>query len=101
VIVAVRALAEGLAVTLKSTAPFPEPEAPLVTVIHVAWLVAVQLHPAPAVTATVPVPAPAPTEALAGLIAKMHAAACVTVNVWPAIVIVPVRGFGAALGATL
>jgi hypothetical protein len=42
------------AATLNPTEPFPVPDAPAVTVIHGAPLVAVHVHPVPAVTATVP-----------------------------------------------
>ena len=71
----------------------PLPVAPALTVIHVALLVAVQAQPVAAVTVTVPVPAADVTLADAGEIVGPHstAACCVTVNVDPAIVSVPVR----------
>ena len=73
--------------------PLPLPLAPLVTVSHAALLTAVRGHPEPAVTATVPELVPATTEADDGEIANVHdVPACVTVNVCPAIVTVPVRG---------
>ena len=81
----------------------PLPLAPAVIVSHVALLVAVQLQPAPAVTVTVPVVA---TDVVkfdeVGAIVKLHGApACVTVNVWPPTVIVPVRLLVLVLAATL
>jgi hypothetical protein len=71
----------------------PLPVAPVLTVIHVALLLAVQAQPVAAVTATVPVPAADVTLAEAGEIAGLQgtAACCVTVNVDPEIVSVPVR----------
>ena len=71
----------------------PLPAAPALTVIHVALLLAVQAQPVAAVTATVPVPAADVTLADAGEIVGLHgvAACCVTVNVDPEIVSVPVR----------
>jgi len=50
-----------LAATLYPTDPLPVPDAPEVTVIHVAPLVAVHVQPDVAVTATVPVLALAST----------------------------------------
>jgi hypothetical protein len=74
------------------TDPLPLPVAPALMVIQAALLVAVQLHPVPAVTVTVPVPAADVTLADAGEIVGTHGVpACVTVNVEPAIVSVPVR----------
>jgi hypothetical protein len=74
----------------------PLPDAPEVTVIHAALLDEVQAHADPAVTATEPVPPAAGADALVGSIEYAHAGAgaipaCVTVNVCPAIVTVPVR----------
>jgi hypothetical protein len=71
----------------------PLPAAPALTVIHVALLLAVQAQPVAAVTATVPVPAADATLAVVGEIVGLHGAAgcCVTVNVDPEIVSVPVR----------
>jgi hypothetical protein len=67
----------------------------------VALLVAVQLQPAPAVTLTLLLPPAAATDALPGEIAKVHGAGSwVTVKVWPAMVIVPVRDVVAVLAAT-
>jgi hypothetical protein len=98
-----------LAATLNATAPLPVPVAPDVTVIHVALLTAVHAHVACVVTFTVPVPPAASTAWLVGAIVYVHAgggggaAGCVTVNVWPPIVSVPVRAapvFAAALNVT-
>ena len=70
----------------------PLPAAPVLTVIHVALLVAVQAQPVPAVTATVPVIPADVTAADAGEIeGAQTAAAWLTVNVLPPIVSVPVR----------
>jgi len=81
----------------------PLPLAPAVIVIHASLLAAVQLQPVPAVTVTVPVVA---TEDVrfdeAGAIVNVHGApACVTVNVCPPIVIVPVREVVPVFAATL
>ena len=80
-----------LAAAVNPTLPLPLPVAPVEIVTHDAPLVAVQAHPAAAVTVTVPVPPAAGSDWLAGEIAYEHAAACVTVNVLPAAVSVPVR----------
>ena len=80
----------------------PVPVAPAVIVTQVALLVAVHPQPVDAVTATLPVLAPATTFAEAGEIVDTHGmASCVTVNVLPPIVSVPVRGVVAVLAATL
>ena len=81
----------------------PLPVAPALTVIHVALLVAVQVQPVAAVTVTVPVPVADATLADAGEIVGPHgtAACCVTVNVDPAIVSVPVRLVVPVLAALL
>jgi hypothetical protein len=81
----------------------PLPEAPAVTVIHASLLTAVQLQPVPAVTVTVPVVAAevARFDDVGAIVNVQGAAACVTVNVWPPIVIVPVRELVLALAATL
>ena len=93
------------AATLKFTVPSPEPLAPDVMVSHEAELAAVHEQPASVSTLTVPLVAAAGTEAVTGEMAKLQAwPAWVTVNVWPAIVIVPVRldvvGFAVTLYAT-
>ena len=48
------------------------PESPLVSVIHAALLVAVQLQPPPVATATVPVPAALPMDVLVGVSVVAH-----------------------------
>ena len=79
------------------------PFAPAVTVIHDALLTAVQAHdPAFAVTDTVATPPAAVGELAVGEMDRVHTTgACVTVNVWPPALIVPVRpavfGFAATL----
>ena len=69
----------------------------------VALLTAVQLQPVPALTVTVPVVAAEEVRLDdVGEIVSVHGApACVTVKVWPAIVIVPVREVVPVLAATL
>ena len=104
--VPVRADAFGLDATLKPTGPLPLPLAPFVTVIQLSLLAADQSQPAPEVTVVEPVPPAAATDKLFDEIANVHpAAACVTVNVWPATVSVPLRGdvlgLADALNATL
>ena len=83
------------AAIVKSTDPLPVPLAPDVIVNHAALLTAVHAQPAVVVTVTVvPGPPAAPIDWLVGAIVYAQAggaAACVTVNVWPAIVSVPVR----------
>ena len=77
-----------LGAMVKLTEPAPEPVAPLVMVIQAAPLPAVQLQPVVVVTAADPVPPAAVTVWLVGEIENEHADAfCVTVNVWPPIVI--------------
>lgn len=78
------------AATENATVPLPLPDPPPVSEIQSAPEEAVQLQPAPAVTATLPELPPAAIEALVAPRLNVHAAACVTVNVWPAIVSVPV-----------
>ena len=88
------------AATTKFTTPLPEPL--LAVVIHASPVVAVHAQPTVAVTLNAPVP-PLDVKAwLAGLIEYVHAAPlCVTVNVCPAIVIVPERELLVELVATL
>jgi hypothetical protein len=105
VIVPVRATPE-FAATLKPTVPLPDPFAPLVTVIQLAPLAAVHGQPAVAVTVTEPVPPPAATVWLVGeIVGAVHVTDdWFTVNVRPAIVIVPVRAapeFAATLKPTV
>ena len=54
--VPVRAVEEVFAATLNPALPEPNPDAPLVTVIHDALLPALHAQPAPAVTALAPAP---------------------------------------------
>ena len=79
------------------------PVPPALTVIHVALVVAVQAQPVPAVTVIVPVTAAEVTFADAGEIVGLQGAAacCVTVNVMPPIVSVPVRDAVEVFAATL
>jgi hypothetical protein len=88
-----------LAATTSCTVPLPDPLLPAEMLIQAALLDAFQLHPAGAVTDTEAGPPPLPTFWLAGEIEYEHPPSCVTVNVWPPAVIVPVRcgpGFAAA-----
>ena len=89
---AVRPVVLVLAVALNATVPVPVPLAPDVTVSHDAVLLAVHPQPLVAVIVTEPVP---PADGSDWLFAEsayeQESADCVTVNVPPAIVIVPVR----------
>ena len=81
--------------------PLPVPLLPAVMLIQAALVVAIHAQPAPAVTPTLPLPALEINEAVVGVIAYVQGAPlCVTVNVWPAIVIVPVRELVLLLAAT-
>jgi hypothetical protein len=83
------------------TVPFPLPFAPLETVSHAALLIAIQLHEVPAVTLTLVVSPAAGDVRLVGEMAYVQgAAACVIVNVRPAIETVPVREVVAVFAAT-
>jgi hypothetical protein len=62
------------AAMLRPTEPFPVPDAPDVTLIHGAPLLAVHAHAAVVVTVTVVVLAPAATFWLVGEIAYVHGA---------------------------
>ena len=79
----------------------PLPVPPEVTVIHALLLVAVQLHPVDAKTVIVPVVPPATTLANDGETVTHDTPDCVTVNVLPPIVRVPVRDVVAVFGATV
>jgi hypothetical protein len=81
----------GLAATVMLTVPLPVPEPPDVTVIQLTFGTAVHAQPAPAVTALEPDQPLAGTVWPVGAIVKVHDVLCVTVNVCPAIVSVPVR----------
>lgn len=103
VIVAVRESVPVFAAALYPTVPDPVPLAPLVMVTHVDPLEAVQLQFDVVVTVTVPVVAADDVRVVdVGAIVNVQGAAgCVTVNVCPAIVIVPVRDVVPVLAATL
>jgi hypothetical protein len=91
---AVRDAVPGLAATVRITVPLPDPDAPEVTTIHEAGLVAVQLHAVPAPTLTLADSPPAAAFLLPGLMEYVHVALdplCETVNVCPAMVMVPLR----------
>jgi hypothetical protein len=90
VIVPVRA-APAFAATVKFAGPLPV--SPAVTpVTHGTLLVAVQLQEALVETSTWLEPPPAPNDRLSGLIVYVHVlAACVIVNVCPAMVTAPDR----------
>jgi hypothetical protein len=71
-------------------------------VIQLTVLVAVQAHPVPAVTLKVPLPPPAATDAeLDGSEYEHVTPACVTVNVCPPTVMVPVRELVLVLAVTV
>lgn len=82
--------------------PSSVPLEPDVTVIHDADAVAFQLHPGKVSTLSVPVAAALEIDVLTGDKANVQACpACVTVNVWPPTVIVPVREVVPGFAATL
>jgi hypothetical protein len=71
--------------------PLAVPLDPVVTVIHVALLVAVQPHPVPDVTDTLAAPPAAGAVGFSGDTVNVQAGSWVTVTVRPATVSVPVR----------
>src|SRR5205814_4556552 len=90
--VPVRDVPAVFAATLNVTLPLPEPDAPVVTVIHVALLTAVHAQPVGAVTVVLPVPPAAATDWLVGEIVSVQVMpTCVTVALLPPAVMVPVR----------
>jgi hypothetical protein len=93
VIVPVRCEVLAFAATTTLTLPLPVPVMPELTVSHEALLVVLHVHRLVVVTATTVVSPPAGELRLTGEIVyeQAVAAACVTVKVWPAIVMVPVR----------
>jgi hypothetical protein len=100
--VPVRCAVLGLGATVKLAEPLPEPVAPSVTVIHVALLTAVQLQPVVVVTVVDSSAPAAATDWLEGEIENEHpAGSCVTENVCPPIVSVPLRGLVLALAVAL
>jgi len=99
--VPVRLEATVFAATLKPTVPLPDPVAPLVRVIQEALLAALHEQPVAAVTLLLPVPPDAVNDWPVGETdGEQDAASCVTVNVAPAIVSVPVRIEATVLAAT-
>jgi len=100
-IVPVRFLLLLAAAALNVTVPFPEPAAPPVMVIQSSLLTVVHVHETGAVTAMLPVPPVRASVWLVGLIWYLQMTACDTVNVWPAMVIVPVRGADPELAGTV
>jgi hypothetical protein len=81
-----------LAVPLNETVPFPVPDEPDVIDNQPAFDDAVHAQPAPAVTVTEPLPPATTTVTVVGATVNVHGTASwLTVNVWPAIVSVPVR----------
>lgn len=100
--VALRAAAVVFADAVNAMLPDPVRPVPFETVTHAAPLEALHAHPAEAVTVTVPVPPDAASDWLPGVIAYEHGAdGCVTVNVWPAIVTVPLREPAVVFAAAL
>ena len=100
--VAVRDSVPVFAAALYATVPDPVPVAPLVIVAQLDPLEDVQLQLDEVVTVTVPVPPVAGNDALAGeMVTVQGPPGCVTVNVRPAIVIVPVRDVVSVFAATL
>src|SRR5947209_18233735 len=90
--VPVRELVLVLAVTDQVTGPLPLPLAGVQVSQAGALLEGVQLQPAPAVTVSVPLFAAEATSLLVGETVYVQVApTCVTVNVWPATLSVPVR----------
>ena len=84
------------------TVPLPLPGEPLVTVIHVDVVVAVQLHPVAAVTVMLPVPAVDGGLADVGETVGEHDAPdWFTVKVAPPTDTVPVRAVVAVFAATV
>jgi hypothetical protein len=88
------------AATAKLTVPPPLPLAAPVMVIHGTLLAAVHAHPLAVFTVTVRVPPLASTVCERGDTSKAQPGDCVTVNAWPAIVAVPLRG-GPVVPATV
>ena len=103
--VPLRLVTRLLGAALKLTPPIPAPLVPDVIVNHASLLTAVQPHPAAAETVMRPAPPSAVTDAFVDMIVgEQVLAAWLTVNVWPAIAIVPERAapvFAAALKPTL
>jgi hypothetical protein len=93
-----------LAATVKVTVPDPVRPVPFVNVKKLLALVALHAQPVCVVTVMLPVVPPYGAVVVAGLIEYVQgagAAACETLNVWPATVAVPVRAVCAVLAATV
>jgi hypothetical protein len=100
--VAERAEVVVFAAAANVTVPLPLPVAPAEIVTQPALLAAVHAQPAVVVTSTVPDPPAAANDWLAGdRLNEQAAPACVTVNVLPATVNVPVRWVVAVVAATV
>jgi len=98
--VADRALVVMFAATLKAAVPLPVPLA-VTAVSQPALLVAAHAQPSVDVTATLPVPPAAANACEVCEILNEHPTpACVTMNVWPATVRLPLRCVVAVLAAT-
>jgi hypothetical protein len=89
--VPVRPAVPVFAPTVYATVPLPLPVPPPVIVIHASLLVAVHAQPVPAVTSVVSGPPLTGEFCEVDETAKLHAPACVTVTVCPAMVSVPAR----------
>ena len=94
------------ALIVNDAVPGPEPDPPPVTVIQETLATVVQAHPVAAVTDADPDPPLSLIESDAGeIVGAQGAPASMTVKVWPAIVIVPLRplveGFALALNAVV
>jgi len=100
--VAVRAVCPVFAVAANVRVPVPVALPPAVTVNQLALLEEVQAHPDGAVTVIVPPPAAAVSDwVVAERVNVQVVFACVTVNVWPAMVRAPDRAVVPVFAATL
>jgi len=100
--VAVLVVAPVFVPATKLTLPGPLPDKPLVIATHDAPLDEVQPQPAAVVTVTVPLPPLGSSVCVVGEIVNVQdAVGCVTVYVWPPIVMVPVRLVAPVFAATL
>jgi hypothetical protein len=80
------------AATERSTEPLPVPLAPAVTVIHAAFDTAVHAQLADVMTSTRARAPPAGDEIVSGVTVIAHPLSWAIVNVWPAMMAVPLRG---------
>jgi hypothetical protein len=102
VIEPVRCAVPVFAATTTLTLPVPVPDPPEPTLSQAALLVVLQVQVLPAVTATATDSPAAGEVRVVGEIAYVHAVpAWVTLNVWPAMVIVPVRCAVLVFAATM